>query len=234
MKKTGEQLRDRIRDHFDDLADSYDGYKQHAAYYYQQVKRLLEELLGEASERRILEIGCGTGELLAHLHPRSGCGVDISENMIEIARKRWEGRPELTFLVDEAETLAIASDWDDVIMVDVLEHLYDSGAAIAHLAGILKPGTRLIITWANNLWTPILYILELLKMKMPEGDHHWESRRAVIKKLRENRFEILDQGTRCLVPAKVPGADFINRRFFRFPLLRGMGLIRFIVARRTG
>ena len=56
--------------------------------------------------QRILELGCGTGHLLARLAPSRGVGVDISQGMIAEARKTY---PDLDFVVgdaDDPETLA--------------------------------------------------------------------------------------------------------------------------------
>lgn len=232
-KKSPEQLRDSIRNHFDSLADHYDDYKKHSEYYYSQLKALLENLIPDADTKNILEVGCGTGSLLATLAPRKGMGIDISEKMVHIARSRWRDRDELRFDIGEAETLRVTGHWDVVFMCDVLEHLYSPEQALKRFSNIFEPGTQLIITWANALWEPILYTLEKLHLKMPEGDHNWENRKTVLRYLSQNGFDILDEGTRCLIPARVPGADWVNRSFHRHSLLRGLGLIRYIRARRT-
>ncbi len=225
-------LRDRVKKHFDEIAPEYDHFKHKASYYHQQVKVLLKELLEDIDQESVLEIGCGTGALLADLAPRRGLGVDISDKMIEFAKTRWKNRSELTFEVGEAETIELHQDWDIIIMADVLEHLYDSETAITHLASILRPETRLIITWANSFWSPLLHTLEWLKLKMPEGDHQWESLEAVLSKLQHNNFTILCEGTRCLIPAHLPLADRINAHFHRYPIIQRWGLIRYIVAQK--
>ncbi|MBN1879440.1 class I SAM-dependent methyltransferase [bacterium] len=231
--KPPEELRLSIRRHFDAIAPDYDRYKQHSAYYYDQLKQLLKELIGSYSEKRILEIGCGTGSLLADLNPVAGLGIDVSEKMIGIAVERWRKRPELRFLVGEAETLEVEDVWDVVLMCDVLEHLYDPNRAIARLRDHFNPGTRMIVTWANSLWEPILYILEKCHLKMPEGDHNWEPVGNIIKKFEEHGFNVIHTGTRCLIPAGIPLADSVNRHFINVPILKSLGLIRFIVAEKT-
>jgi len=227
-----EILRENVKNHFESLAGDYDTYKRHSRYYYSQLKKLLKELIPDHRQRRILEVGCGTGSLLADLAPARGMGVDIAENMVAVARERWGDRTELTFEVGEAETLDVPGTWDRVCMCDVLEHLYDPETAIRQISCLLQPGAMLIITWANTLWEPVLYLLEKLKMKMPEGDHNWESRRAVLHYLKRHGFRIEDEGTRCLIPAKFPGAEWINHSFYRIPGVRRLGLIRYIAARR--
>ena len=39
-----------------------------------------------ASGQRVIEIGCGEGDLLASVHPSYGLGIDFSANMIQRAR----------------------------------------------------------------------------------------------------------------------------------------------------
>ncbi|HPQ40637.1 MAG TPA: hypothetical protein PLV45_09710, partial [bacterium] len=85
-------------------------------------------------------------------------------------------------------------------------------------------------TWANSIWEPVLYILEKLHLKMPEGDHNWESRRAVLGYLKRHRFHIIEEGTRCIIPADLPAAGWINRSFHGVPGLKRLGLIRYIHA----
>jgi 2-polyprenyl-3-methyl-5-hydroxy-6-metoxy-1,4-benzoquinol methylase len=228
-----EYLRERVKQHFDNLADDYDTYKARSSYYYTQLKQLLKELMPDDSERCILEIGCGTGSLLASMLPNAGMGIDISEKMIAIARMRWNDYPELSFRVSDAETLVTEPVWNVVIMADVLEHLYNPEKAIDNISGFMTPGSTLLVTWANSYWEPILHFLEWLKLKMPEGEHNWAPAKSVIKMLKKYHFEIVAEGTRCLIPARLVFADTVNEKFYRIPGLKSLGLIRYIKAERS-
>lgn len=228
--KTPEELRESIKDHFEAISADYDSYKNHSYYYYKQLLSLLEELIPDHTSKKILEIGCATGSLLAALCPVKGVGIDISENMVRIAREKWKHRPELQFQVGDAECLKIDPDWDAVILSDVLEHLYDPAAAISRFGHVFEPGTIVVFTWANKIWEPVLHLLEWMNLKMPEGEHNWESRNSVLKLLLNSGFDILEEGTRCLIPARIPLSDRINCVFFHIPVLKNAGLIRFIKA----
>lgn len=232
-KKTPKELRNSIKDHFEAISIDYDTYKKHSYYYYNQLQSLLKDLIPDHSQKKIIEVGCATGTLLAGLEPAKGMGIDISENMIRIAKDRWGHISELKFKVGEAEKLEIEECWEVVILSDVIEHLYDPAAAISRFSEVFMPGTILVITWANSIWEPILHFLEMFKLKMPEGEHNWESRKTVIELLRRNCFQIVEEGTRCLIPAKLPFSDFINRFYRQIPLLKRAGLIRFVKAVRT-
>jgi ubiquinone/menaquinone biosynthesis C-methylase UbiE len=70
-------------------------------YYYGLLDRLLRFLVEPG--RRVLSIRCGSGKLLAAVNPSAAKGVDICEEMVEIARQR---NPSFNFSVafpDEAE-----------------------------------------------------------------------------------------------------------------------------------
>jgi len=74
-----------------------------------------------------------------------------------------------------------------------------------------------------------LHLLEFFKLKMPEGPHKWESIHTIHKLLNESGFKIEDHGTRCLIPAALPLADLVNRKFTSCPGLRRLGLIQYLV-----
>ena len=93
----------RIRDESDRLATSRDAWIRGNYYYYENEWRYLCFLVPEGS--RVLELGCGTGQLLAALKPARGVGIDISDGMIEVARRNY---PDLEFYtgdIEEPETI---------------------------------------------------------------------------------------------------------------------------------
>src|SRR5262245_47706817 len=74
---------------------------------------------------RILEIGCGKGDLLARLDPSAGVGVDFSREMIRTARDRFDGA-NLKFIQQTAESLDLDEQpFDYVIISDTLSFLDD-------------------------------------------------------------------------------------------------------------
>src|SRR5579863_8011647 len=67
-------------------------------YYSEQVRRLVTTLVLPGS--RILEVGCGLGDLLAALDGPKRVGIDLSPKMIDLARQR---HPELDLRVADVE-----------------------------------------------------------------------------------------------------------------------------------
>src|SRR6185369_7862668 len=86
----------------DGFADERDRWREKNAYYYRSIEELVRFVVPAGA--RVLEVGCGTGDLLAALQPSVGVGIDASPRMIERARHK-HSRAELTFVVDDGETL---------------------------------------------------------------------------------------------------------------------------------
>jgi SAM-dependent methyltransferase len=97
----------------------------------------------------VLDVGAGSGRLLAALAPRGWTvsGVDPSAPLIEVARERLPGAAE-RLLVTRAEDLPFAAgSFDLVIVIAVLEYT-DVDAAVGELVRVLRPGGRAVV----GLW----------------------------------------------------------------------------------
>jgi len=211
-------LRTEIRDHFAGLARDYDEFKRRNSGYYTHLKRLYRQDFGIQPGARVLEIGCGTGEVLASLNPSFGVGIDLVPEMVQIAQQKFSARPELAFVVGEAECLPVRGRFDWIIAPDVLEHLHDLDVALNEMGRIAVPGTRVILSWANPLWEPALHLLERLRLKMPEGPHNWHSPAKVIRQMRDIGLE--PQEIRGRFPlAGLPAG--VNRRLQEWEKRRG-------------
>ena len=90
----------QIRNRFNTLAQARDRWIERNRYYYEDQQTYFRFLIPENSS--ILELGCGTGNLLASLNPKRGLGIDISAEMISVARSKF---PEIEFRVGVIENL---------------------------------------------------------------------------------------------------------------------------------
>jgi SAM-dependent methyltransferase len=94
--------------------------------------------------RRTLEIGCFNGFFVSEL-ARLGAdahGVDLNEQALLVGRKSFElgGR-----LHDTLELAERQGPFDDVLCIDVMEHLEDPDKFLAHVLVLLRPGGRVFI-----------------------------------------------------------------------------------------
>lgn len=95
---------------------------------------------------RIVDIGCGTGDLLAYLPEVDYTGYDISENYIEAARTRFGARGAFHCRLLTSDELGTMPPFDIALAVGLLHHLDDDEARnfIQMTKRALKPGGRLI------------------------------------------------------------------------------------------
>lgn len=218
---------DNVKEHFDAIAADYDFWKKRNSYYYDNVKKLYRELVPE--NKNVLDLGCGTGEVLDAVKPSFGVGCDLSSGMIVLARQKFADRKDLYFTSDLDDVVFGKTKFDYIMLSDVIEHLDNVEETMAHLAKISGSGTKVIISMANPSWEPILLMLEKLRMKMPEGPHTRISFRKLKSIAVAVGFRAEQEGTRLLIPTHIPLADAINKSFFKYRAFRGMGLIGFIV-----
>jgi len=220
----------QVAKHFDQISRDYDYYKSRNWYYYDSLKRLYRDLI--PAQSTVLDYGCGTGDILVNLEPQYGLGIDISQEMIRIAKAKYQKKENIEFLVGGMEELfqrLLSQNFDYIFMADVIEHLENVSSVIESINRIAKLNTQLIISMANPLWEPILTIVEKLKLKMPEGPHHRISLKELEPILLKNNFKITAQSYRLILPIFLPFfSNFINKYFYRIPFLRKCGLIIFI------
>ena len=203
------------QEHFDQVAKEYDYWKNKNWYYYQNLKALYKSFIPIG--KKVWEIGCGTGDILADLEPSFGFGTDISPEMIGLAQTK---HPNLRFQSSDLDQITSTENFGYIIIPDVLEHVKDLNNFFAQLARLSKPETKIIISIVNPLWEPPLMLAEKLKMKMPEGPHWRLSISENEQIFKKNGFEIKEKGYRLLIPKKLPGSDWINSRFHKTPLAK--------------
>lgn len=216
--------------HFDAIAAEYDYWKQKNWYYYQNLISRYRSYIPEGAH--VLEIGCGTGDVLAALKPGTGRGIDTSGEMIAIARKKHADRRRLTFEKADITQDTTPFPEDYIFSADVLEHVSDMSLFLRSLAQRARTDATIVVSVANPFWEPLLMVAEKLGMKMPEGPHMRYSIRATDRILKEAGFDVQSRNFSLLVPKPIPGAAWINARFSSVPLIRNLGFVVYWVLRK--
>ncbi len=222
------------REHWDRLAATYDQAKARNDVYYRSLKDLFNRAIHPSLRRRVLEVGCGTGGVLASLEPDAGLGVDISERMIEKARSRFAGADNLSFKIGDATEVAALGPFDAVISADVFEHVPDWRAVARAMVGACRPGGVVAISTPNPGWAVPLWVLEKTRLKMPEGPHLFVGARAIANLLSDRGCTIQRRTTHLLLPANLAG---VGRKVSEWAetaaVLRRWGVIQLVVARKN-
>jgi len=112
-----------------------------------QVLKFLELTEGE----QVLDIGCGPGllayDMAASIGPEGRvCGIDISEDMLAMSRKRCAEQSWAEFQTADATILPYPnSSFDVAVSSQVYEYVADIPAALAELNRVLRPGGRAVV-----------------------------------------------------------------------------------------
>lgn len=178
---------------------------------------------------RVLELGCGSGDLLAALAPGMGVGVDVSEAMCERAQAL---HPELAVVCENAMTFNSGEKFDFVVMSDLLGCIDDVWALLKNIRQKCDPHTCLIITQYNYLYRPLYYLLEQAGLKTPSGHDHWLSGTDMANLLELGGFGVIEQNTELLLPIHIPViSDLVNDTIAHLPLIRRLGTVHTLVAK---
>jgi 2-polyprenyl-3-methyl-5-hydroxy-6-metoxy-1,4-benzoquinol methylase len=99
---------------------------------------------------RTLDIGCGTGGLTVELmrHGHEVVSQDASPAIAELCRRHLEeqGLPTGNVRVGLIEDIAADERYDNVVALDVIEHIEDDGAAVRAMRDLLAPHGRLLVS----------------------------------------------------------------------------------------
>lgn len=133
------------------------------------VMSYLEDVPAGAS---VLDLGCGTGELLASMKDRQWVrtGLDISASGIEIGRRT---HPDITFIEADAtgdlSGYIAPGSFDVVVSTETLEHVTLPRLFLKNAHTALKPGGRLVLSVPYNG-----YLKQLAVALLGRGDEYYD------------------------------------------------------------
>jgi SAM-dependent methyltransferase len=221
----------QLREQFDRLAPDRNRWIEVNRYFYDTDRAYMRFLVPPG--KAVLEIGCGTGELLAALRPARGVGIDLSAAMIDVAR---DNHPGFEFHVGNAEDPAllgaIGGPFDFVILSDTIGYVEDCQALLAALLPLTAGHTRIIIAYYSRLWVPLLRFGERLAQKMPHSSENWLSTGDTVNLLTLAGYEVVSREWRQLLPKRLGGlGTLVNRTLAPLPGIRRLCLRNYIVGR---
>jgi ubiquinone/menaquinone biosynthesis C-methylase UbiE len=196
-----------------------------------------------ARGQRVLEVGCGTGLILARLakHAALARGVDLSPGMLQAARERG---------LDVVEGSATSLPFDDasfdlVCSFKVLAHVPDIARALTEIARVTRPGGSMVLEFYNP-WS-LRYAAKRIAGPQPisegrtEADvfTRWDSPPAIRALLPSDVELVAFRGVRVVTPAafvhKLPlvgrALSFVEQRALTSPL-RYFGGFLIAIARK--
>ena len=213
--------------HWNRLAIKMDSWQSWGSYYHRRLAQIYRFLV--PPHCRVLEIGCGYGDLLAALSPTRGVGVDLSGEMIQRAKRR---HPELHFVECDAHELKTSETFDVIILSDLVNDLWDVQRVLRQLSPLCLSGTRIIMNFYSHLWELPLRLVQRLGLIKPMLDQNWLTPNDISNLLHLEPYEIVRQWEEVLWPLEAPlFAGFFNRYLVKCWPFGLLALTHFVVAK---
>ncbi len=220
-------LRERVNATLDEL----ERWRKFNAAYHDDDRKFMRFLIPPG--KRVLELGCGSGHMLAALQPSYGVGVDFSEKAIERARLYY---PHLNFVLGDAEDPAtlqgIEGPFDYIVLADTIGLLEDIDGTLRLIHQLCAPSTRLIIAYYSHLWEPVLKTAEAIGLRNKQPQVNYIATADFLNLLDLADFEVISQEQRQLLPRRWLGlGPLINKYIAPLPGIRQLALRSYVVGR---
>jgi ubiquinone/menaquinone biosynthesis C-methylase UbiE len=146
---------------FDLWAPSYDWLLP--SVFYQSVHKRLLEYVDLPPRPNVLDLGCGTGRLLDRLAAKfpdlRGTGLDLSPEMVRVARQSNRHRPRLIYVEGKAESLPFADGQFDAVFNTIsFLHYLKPKQILNEVARVLSPGGRFYLVDTTFKSKPELHL----------------------------------------------------------------------------
>ena len=215
---------------FDKVANSRVKYRKTKQYYWDSITNYCNFFI--QPESSVLEIGCGTGELITQINGINKTGIDFSETMIDEAKRQF---PTLEFVCMSAEEIKLEKKYDIIILSNLVGYLLDIQHVFEELKKVCHEETKIIITYYNIFWEPLIKFAEFIGIKKKGPQQSWLSTKDLSNLLYLAGFETYKQNSSMLFPFYIPlFSSFMNKFISRLPVFNWFALNQYTFAQPIG
>jgi SAM-dependent methyltransferase len=216
-----------IRNFYSQTAASRSKWVRMNSFYHKSLEKYISSIIPEG--KRILEVGCGSGDLLHSTKPSYGVGIDFAPAHIETAIQKY---PELIFKVDDIEELQLNEIFDYIVLSDLTNCLWDVQTAFHNIKKLCHSQTRIVISQYNYLWEPILRSGEFFGLKLRQPAQNWFSNGDTCNLLELEGYQVIRIERKLMFPKYIPVVNLIFNKFLaNLPLFNRLDLVNLIIAR---
>lgn len=168
---------------FDNLAHKWDSICNHD----EKKLRYIIELADISTHSRILDVGTGTGVLIEYLlrsNPKKIVALDISENMLQIAKDKYKEYDNIEFIQSDIYNY-IEEGFDYIFLYSVYPHLLKKELLFNKFKNILNKNGKVIIAHSESR-----KLINLHHSKKKEVRNHMLASGEKTKKVMKNYFDI--------------------------------------------
>jgi hypothetical protein len=219
-----------IKEYFERVAPVWEYWQRRNRYYHKAMANLVAGMIPPGAE--VLELGTGTGDLLASLRPARGMGLNFTDTLTERAREK---HPEFEFATIEVDSVRMphAMEPQYVVMNNMLDYVYDAWDILESLRPTISEQTLLVATTNNPVWAPILRLASKLGLRIPESTRNFITNKDICGVLHLQGFDIVEEGLVLPVPVRVPLiGPLLNALLPELPVVRFTSSIQYLAARR--
>lgn len=120
------------------------------------MNKIMEEAIGDITDKIILEAGCGDGFFIKNLlkqNPEKIIGIDISEWLLEYAKQEVKSDKVEFFQMDLRKKLDFQNNiFDTVVSYNVLQEIEDIATPLREMTRVLKKGGKMIFSITHPLY----------------------------------------------------------------------------------
>ena len=209
------------------FAGKLDRWQRPRAYYQRRLAEIYSFLIPPGM--RVLEIGCGPGDILAALKPAYGVGVDFCAAVLDRARR---SHPELSFIEADAHRLDLHETFDYIVCLDLVNDLFDVQQVFENIARHCHPGTRVILNSYSRLWELPRRLAETVGLAPAQLTQNWLAPEDVGNLLYLADLDLIRKSQEVLWPFWTPPLhQFVNKYLVKVAPFRWFGLANVFVAR---
>jgi len=210
LKKGNENYRIERLSRWNWIADNQSS-SLFSTYYHKRLEKIFSFLI--PIDSKVLEVGCGSGDLLASLQPAYGVGVDFSQKMVDHASAMHPGLRSICVDAHEMDTILGEEKFDYIILSDLLNDLWDVQTVLEQIHRHCNANTRIIINFYSRLWQLPLSIAQKVGLAKPLLIQNWLTKDDMLNLLKLSGFEAIKTWSEILFPIPIPIIDQIFNRF---------------------
>ncbi|GHT38365.1 glycosyl transferase [Bacteroidia bacterium] len=219
-----------IQDFFRQNAEKREKWNKKDRFYHKLLEKYFSFIV--PAGKRVIEIGCGSGDLLHAVRPSYGVGIDFAPETIEIARRKYPDLHFETLDIEEISENGLGERFDYVILSDTMGCLWDAQKAIHNIRNLCHPQTRIVISNYSFLWEPVIKLLETIGLKQKQFMSNWLSNRDVENLLALENYQVIKTERKIMFPLYIPLiSSLFNTILANLPVLNHLNLVDIIVAR---